>query len=102
MEERVRNIVITERQNVETVVEKNTSHEHVNLHRRRLIILQEKKSQKAHFLEENIYEEYIVSIDIQKPRPRTVSKEIIWTEPRVNGLNLKMEFDTEYALSIIS
>lgn len=100
MEERVRNIVITERQNVETVVEKNTSHEHVNLHRR--YSSGKKKSQKAHFLEENTYEEYIVSIDIQKPRPRKVSKEIIWTEPRVNGLNLKMEFDTEYALSIIS
>lgn len=102
MEERVRNIVITERQNVETGRKEHIARACQSTSKKINYSSGKKKSQKAHFLEENTYEEYIVSIDIQKPRTRKVSKEIIWTEPRVNGLNLKMEFDTEYALSIIS
>lgn len=38
--------VITERQNVETVVEKDTSHANVNQHLRRRIIFQEKNHRK--------------------------------------------------------
>lgn len=35
-------------------------------------------------------------------QPRKISKEIIWIQLIVNGLELKMELDTESALSIIS
>lgn len=39
---------------------------------------------------------------METQQPSKVSKEIIWIEPRVNELNIKMELDTGSALSIIS
>lgn len=35
-------------------------------------------------------------------QPRKILEEIIWIQPKVNGLELKMELETGSALSIIS